>query len=243
MLCDDYSPEAVQKLEALGLPAVQPLLRALRRTDLDPYAHDTFAEILVNILLAARCDKTVDVLVSLLEHDNADVRRRAIMGMGAAGDRRAIHMLRIALYDRNDRVQQAAAQALVMLQYGAADVRACRAALYDAERRVRYYAVRQLEGARVVDSLIEATYVEDAAVRQIAVWSLGRLRVPQAGPALIDALQDHDLEVRGGAVWALGNLGSSRAVAALLPLLDDPEPVISRLAADALHKLGYAPAG
>jgi HEAT repeat protein len=80
-------------------------------------------------------------------------------------------------------------------------------------------------------------------VRQVAVWSLGRIRAPQSVPALFDALEDHDLEVRGGAIWALGNMGSSRAVAALLPLLDDPEPVIARLADDALYKLGYAPMG
>jgi HEAT repeat protein len=241
VLCEDYSPDAVQKLEAAGLASVNPLLKVLWRKDIDPYGHDTFAEILVNILLVTRCDKTVDILVSLLEHDNADVRRRAIIGMGEAGDRRAIFMLRIALYDRNDLVHQAAARALISLQYGADYLRSCRAALYDEERRVRYHAVRQLEQARAVDGLIEATYVEDGAVRQIAVWSLGRLRVPQSVPALIDALEDHDLEVRGGAVWALGNVGSSRAVSALLPLLDDAEPVIARLADDALYKLGYAP--
>ena len=243
MLCEEYSLEAVQKLEAAGQAAVGPLLKALWQLNVDPYGHDTFAEVLVNILLTTRCEKTVDVLVSLLEHDNADVRRRAINGMGEAGDKRAIPVLRIALYDRNEVVQQTAAQALITLQYGANYMRACRAALYDVERRVRYFAVRQLEQARSVDGLIEATYVEDGVVRQIAVWSLGRIRAPQSVPALTDALEDHDLEVRGGAVWALGSLGSSRAVAALLPLLDDPEPVIGRLASDALYKLGYAPIG
>jgi HEAT repeat protein len=197
----------------------------------------------VNILLKTRCEKTVDVLVALLEHDNADVRRRAIKGMGEAGDKRALHVLRIALYDRNEVVQQTAAEAVIALRYGANYLRACRSALYDEEQRVRYHAVRQLEQARSVEGLIEATYVEDGVVRQIAVWSLGRIRAPQSVPALIDALEDHDLEVRGGAVWALGNMGSIRAVAALLPLLDDPEPVIARLADDALYKLGYAPMG
>lgn len=240
LLCEDYSPEAAQKLEAAGLAAVKPLLAVLWREDIDPYGHDCFAEILVNILLTTHCDKTVDVLVALLEHDNADVRRRAITAMGEAGDKRALHMLRIALYDRNDLVQQTAAQALIRLQYGSNIQRAYRAALYDDERRVRYLAVRQLEQARSVDGLIEATYVEDGVVRQIAVWSLGRIRAPQSVPALIDALEDHDLEVRGGAVWALGNSGSRRAVTALLPLRDDPEPVIARLVDDALYKLGYA---
>jgi HEAT repeat protein len=241
VLREEYSQEAMRELEAQGEAAIGPILGALWRTDIDPYGHDTFAEVLVNILLSTGCEKTVDVLVSLLEHDNADVRRRAIKAMGEAADRRAIPVLRIALYDRNEVVQQTSAHALITLQYGANYLRACRSALYDEERRVRYYAIRQLEQARSVDGLIEGTYVEDGVVRQIAVWSLGRIRSPQSVPALIDALEDHDLEVRGGAVWALGNIGNSRAVAALVPLLDDPEPVIARLASDALHKLGYAP--
>jgi HEAT repeat protein len=242
-LCQEYSQDIARELELHGEAAVGLLLAALNRADVDPCGLDTIAEVLVNILLAARCDKTVDILVSLLENDHADVRRRAIKGMGEAGDRWAIHLLRIALYDRNDLVQQAAAQALITLQYGMDFMRACGAALYDPERRVRYYAVRQLEQACAVDGLIEATYVEDAAVRQIAVWCLGRLRAPQAVPALIDALEDHDSEVRGGAVWALGNLGNRRAVVALLPLLQDPETAIVRLVNDALDKLGYAPIG
>jgi hypothetical protein len=78
VLCEEYSQEAMRELEAQGEAAIGSILGALWRTDIDPYGHDTFAEVLVNILLSTGCEKTVDVLVSLLEHDNADVRCRAI---------------------------------------------------------------------------------------------------------------------------------------------------------------------
>lgn len=240
-LCEEYTEDAARELESYGETAIHPLLDVLWRTDVDPYGHDTFAEILVNVLLGARYVQTVDILVSLLEHENADVRRRAIAAMGDSGDRRALYMLRIALYDRNDLVQQSAAQALIKLQYGSDSLHAYKTALYNSEARVRYYAVRQLEYQRATDILVEATYNEDATIRQIAVWYLGRVRAPQALPALIDAVQDHEIEVRGGAAWALGNLGSTRAIPALLPLLNDPEAIIVQLASDALDKLGYAP--
>ncbi|HLV36770.1 MAG TPA: HEAT repeat domain-containing protein [Spirillospora sp.] len=240
-LREEYSPEAVAALQSFGTRAIQPLLNALWQPDVDPYGHDTFAEILVHILRCSRPQQAIHILVSLLEHENADVRRRAVQAMGDTRDYRAQHLLRIALYDRNDLVQQAAAQALVRLQYGTDRLHACTAALYDREPRVRYYAVRQLEEIHANNALIEATYNEDPAVRQIAVWSLGKAKVHRAMPALIDALQDHELEVRAGAAWALGRLADAEAIPALLPLLNDPEPTVVQLTSAALLKLGYAP--
>ncbi|MAS37895.1 MAG: hypothetical protein CL610_28120 [Anaerolineaceae bacterium] len=240
-LCDDYSADAANALEVMGETAVRPLRDVLRRTDLDPYAHDTFAEILVNILLRLDWRCRVDIMAGLLEHENADVRRRAARGMGLANDQRAVHVLRIVLYDRNDLVRQAAAEALITLCYGRDWARACRAALYDEDRQVRYCAIRQLEHLRATDAIMEATYNEDPMIRQIAVWHLGRVHARRAVPALIDALQDHEVEVRGGAVWALGNAGNADAVDALTALLKDPEPVIVQLVEEALLKLRTAP--
>jgi HEAT repeat protein len=240
-LSHDYCPEAAQALEQYSERAIRPLLTALWQPDIDPYGHDSFAEILVRILQTLRHPGQVEILVSLLEHENADVRRRAVVAMGESRDPRVIHMLRIALYDRNALVGQAAAQALIAFQYSLKRPSGLAAALYDPEPKVRYYAVRQLEQMQATDLLIEATYNDDVIVRQIAIWYLGRTRAPQALPALLDALQDHDFEVRGGAAWALGNLGDTQAIQALLPLLHDREPAVAQLADDALYKLGYAP--
>ena len=239
-LAVEYSPDAIRLLESCGEYAIAPLLDALLRMDIDPYGHDAFAEALVKILLGLQHPQTVNLLVVLLEHQNADVRRRAIYGLGASSDRMAAHMLRITLYDRNDLVGKAAAQALIHLLYGPPDAASFAAALADSEARVRYYAVRQLEEMQVTDSLIDATYNDDPVVRRIAIWYLGRVPVPHATQALVTALHDNDLEVRGGGVYALGNLGDPRAIDWLLPLLDDPEAAVIQLTENALYKLGYA---
>jgi HEAT repeat protein len=162
--------------------------------------------------------------------------------MGASGDRKAAHMLRITLYDRNDLVGKASAEALIELLYGPPGADSFAAALRDSEARVRYYAIRKLEELQAVDRLIEATYNDDSVVRRIAIWYLGRVYVPDAIQAMVDALRDSDMEVRGGAVYALGNLGDARAVHVLLPLLDDPDSAVASLTDDALYKLGYASA-
>ena len=239
-LAIEYSADAIRALESCGESAIAPLLDALLRPDIDPYGHDAFAEALVKILLGRRHPQTANLLVVLLEHQNADVRRRAIYGLGASGDRLAVHILRITLYDRNDLVGKAAAEALIQLLYGPPGVDSFAAALRDSEARVRYYAVRQLEQMQATDRLIAATDNEDRVVRRIAIWYLARARVAHAAQVLIHALQDSDIEVRGGAVYALGNLGDARAVKVLLPLLDDPEAVVVQLTGDALFKLGYA---
>ncbi|MBZ0303734.1 MAG: hypothetical protein K8J31_28600, partial [Anaerolineae bacterium] len=89
-LCEEYSDEAAQAVDRYDADAIPPLLRALWRQDVDPYGHDTCAEILAGILLRTRPGRTVDILVSLLAHENADVRRRMILTIGEIRARQTI---------------------------------------------------------------------------------------------------------------------------------------------------------
>ncbi len=237
-LAEEYVPEAVQALVACGLSAVEPLVNALWHTDMDPYAHDTFAEALSAILLAHHYRQATDWLVRLLEHENADVRRRVAEVLGIVGDQRAVPILRIALYDRNDSVQHAAAFAVIQLAYGTLTVETLRAALYDQDSHVRYLAVRSLEFLNADEPLFEAARNDYPLVRQIAIYYMGRVQSTAGFELLIDALQDPDDGVCLGAIWSLGQVGDTRAVPALEPLVYDQSEKVARAAHDALLKLG-----
>lgn len=239
-LAQEYDVEALQALIGCGETALAPLARGLQRLDLDPYSHDTYAEALVAILLHTQHRQAADLLVPLVEHENADVRRRAISALGDLGDRRAIPVLRIALYDRNDSVQHAAAYALIQLAYGTDLIPSLAAALYDQDQHVRYVAVRSLEFLSADDLMLEAALNEEPRVRQIAVYYIGRAKILEGFELLIDALQDPDDEICLGAIWSLGQLGNPRAMPALEQLVNDPSDNVARAAREALLKLENA---
>ncbi len=236
-LAEEYVPENVQALAACGMGAVQPLITVLWRTDLDPYAHDTFAEVLVSILLAHRHRHGVDWLTPLLEHENADVRRRVIEALSLTGDKTVLPVLRAALHDRNDSVQYAAAYAVIHLTYGALSAGSLAAALYDEDEQVRYLAVRSLEFLNATQYMFEAARNDLPLVRQIAVYYMGRVQSADGFELLIDALQDPDDGVCLGAIWSLGQVGNARAAPALEPLVKDPSEAVARAAREALLKL------
>jgi HEAT repeat protein len=237
-LARDYVPEAARALQVYGKAAIEPLIRALWHKGHDPYAHDTYAEILISILLATEHQRAVDLLVPLVEHENADVRRRVVLTLGSLGDRRALPILRIALYDRNDSVRHAAAYAVIEVAYGGDSAESLRAALADAEAHVRYIAVRSLEFMDASSYMLEAARNDEPRVRRIAVYYVGKARLSAGYDLLIDALQDPDDEVCLGAIWSLGQIGNPKVIPALEELVADPSHNVARAAREALLKLG-----
>ena len=236
-LCEDYVPEAVQLLTQCGLQAVEALLVVLGNAQVDPYAHDTFAEILVSILLQHRHPYAVGWLGSLVEHENSDVRRRIVTALGELGDIQALPLLRYALQDRQDMVRHSAAYGIINLAYGSESVEALRLALYDEAAHVRYIAVRSLEFLDASDIMLEAARNDLPEVRQIAVYYLGKIQLQAGFERLIDALQDPDDGVCLGAIWSLGQIGDARAAGALHQLVNDPSEHVARAAQEALLKL------
>ncbi len=239
-LAQEYEIEAIHSLVNCGEAAIEPLVAGLNRLDLDPYAHDTYSEALVSILLGTQNQRATDILVPLVEHENADVRRRAVSALGDLGDRRAIPVLRISLYDRNDSVQHATAYALIQLAYGTDLIQALSAALYDEDMHVRYVAVRSLEFLNADDLMLEAAINDEPRIRQIAVYYIGRAKVLDGFELLIDALQDPDDEICLGAIWSLGQLGNPRAMPALEQLINDVSENVARASREALIKLENA---
>jgi HEAT repeat protein len=241
-LCDVYSPEAARALEAYGSSAIAPIVLVLGRAHVDPYAHETFAEILINILLATNNSHAVEILQKLTRHANGEVRRRAVDALQYIGGKQAIHVLRDALDDEYDAVQYSAAYALIHLLYGHDDeVLAYIAALQDDHPHVRYIAVKSLEFLQSVPGMLAALENDSVAVRRIAVYCLGRMQVSEAVSPLIVALRDDDFEVRLGAIWALGELKNSRAINEIRPFIGDDNERVGRVVREALHKLGYRP--
>jgi HEAT repeat protein len=241
-LCEDYSPEAAQTLEAYGNLALTPLLSILEVTNVDPYAHETFAEILINILLKSPNSHAVDILEKLTRHVNGEVRRRAVDALSHIGGERAIQALRDALDDEYDAVQYSAAYALIHLLYGHEDAtQAYIAALNDHHPHIRYIAVKSLEFMQSTQGMMAALENDSVAVRRIAVYCLGSMKASESVTSLIVALRDDDFEVRLGAIWALGELKNSRAINEIRPFIGDDNDRVVRVVREALHKLGYRP--
>lgn len=241
-LCETYSPEAARALEAYGNSAITSIVLVLGRANVDPYAHETFAEILVNILLSTHNNHAVGILQKLTHHANGEVRRRAVDALQHIGGEQAVEVLRDALDDEYDAVQYSAAYALIHLLYGQDDeVSVYIAALNDDHPHVRYIAVKSLEFLQSAQGMLAALENDSVAVRRIAVYCLGRVGASEAVNPLIVALRDDDFEVRLGAIWALGELKNSRAINEIRPFIGDDNDRVVRVVRESLHKLGYRP--
>lgn len=241
-LCEAYSPEAARALEIHGSSALDPLVNILGHRNVDPYAHETFAEILINILLKTKNDHAVDILQKLTHHENGEVRRRSVDALRHIGGEQAVRVLRDALDDEYDAVQYSAAYALIHLLYGREDeILAYIAALNDSHPHMRYIAVKSLEFMQSTRGMMAALENDSVAVRRIAVYCLGRMQASESLNSLIVALRDVDFEVRLGAIWALGELKNSRAINEIRPFIGDDNDRVVRVVRESLHKLGYRP--
>jgi HEAT repeat protein len=123
-------------------------------------------------------------------------------------------------------------------------------AMGDAEGAVRDWALAALEAlgppaAGDTDALVK--FLADARLN-IAYWAatlLGRLGedadAAKVVPVLVQALEKHpDLAVRERAAWALGKIGPNAidALPALKNVAGDPKLRLSRLAREAIDKIG-----
>jgi HEAT repeat protein len=123
-------------------------------------------------------------------------------------------------------------------------------AMGDADGAVRDWALAALESlgppaAEDTDALVKL--LTDARLN-IAYWAatlIGRLGedadAAKVVPALVQALNEHaDLAVRERAAWALGKIGPSAvdALPALKNVAGDPKLRLSRLAREAIDKIG-----
>lgn len=124
-------------------------------------------------------------------------------------------------------------------------VRQVEQSLCDPDPEIRLIAVQLLAkaGAHAIRSLTIAVSDEDATVRLKAVEALGQC--PEAAdvvPPLVQGLADSDAHVRMAAAKGLGSAGAlaRSAIPALICALADVNLIFSRLAAQALSRIGVA---
>lgn len=86
--------------------------------------------------------------------------------------------------------------------------------------------------------LIRALAGGDRDARSWAAAALARLPGPQSVSALIAASADADVDVRAAVLHALGELRAPEAVTPLLFSLSERDSYLTRIAADALIRLG-----
>jgi HEAT repeat protein len=99
-----------------------------------------------------------------------------------------------------------------------------------------------MEDPTVLDPLLSALGDADAAVRTLAVTTLGRLKDERAANPLVKALHDRAADVREAAAEALREIGDRRAMEPLVAALKDESSGVRWRAASALDSLGWSPA-
>jgi HEAT repeat protein len=113
-----------------------------------------------------------------------------------------------------------------------------------AENELRAEAAEALSHIPTPQTLVALSLVASGdapvAVREAAIWALGRLGDPGAVFVLIDVLerQDEDVQLRASAAEALGAAGDERAASSLLLALRDPAREVRFWAMYALGAVG-----
>ena len=228
---------AVQVLRKIGIPAVRPLVQALRN-DEDPNIRKETAEALGFIGDV----KAIRPLIQALEDDDDGVQEESMKALIKIGVP-SIDALAKVLNDRNNQVRKHAVQALGEIK----DARAVESliqVLTDSDVDVLGDAVSALEkiGIASVKPLIRALKDKDSQIRKLAVEALGEIRDTRAVEPLIQVLSDNDSIVRGEAADALSKISDIRAVEPLIQVLSDNDSNVRCKAALALGEIRHAKA-
>jgi len=149
-----------------------------------------------------------ELIKTLGEQEEAQVRRTAASLLGKVGGVQAVDVLVAALDDADEQVCAAAVASLGRI------------------------------GDRRSVSPLCAMLKSECNLRQHAAEALGEIGDPRAVGALIGALGDARYVVRIAAIRALGRIGDRRAIEPLVTVLGDCDSSIRRIAAAALIRIG-----
>jgi HEAT repeat protein len=235
---DDVRRTAAWALGELEDPkAVEPLMRLVRRTDIDAEVRASAIHALGEI----EDPRSAGVFVELLTNDtSAEVRRRAAWALGEMEVSEGVEPLIQALKDSDAEVRSIVVWALGEIEDARAVVPLTQL-LQDSNTEVRrkvLWALGEMGDERAVSSISTALKDDDAEVRSMAAWALGEIEGTEAVSALIGALQDPEADVRLKVAWALGEIGDARAAEPLMQVLqNDSSKEVRRQAARALADL------
>ncbi|MBX2869406.1 MAG: HEAT repeat domain-containing protein [Acidiferrobacterales bacterium] len=154
----------------------------------------------------------VSALISALNNENVEVRRRAAHSLG------------------HHQTAEVAEVLIGALAKGESNV---------LVRRAVFGALGRIGDARSVPAAMDCiTNEPETSVRVLCALSLEKIRTEEAEAAAILATQDVELSVQRAGVLSLGNQGSSRAVSVLTALLAESRPELQLPAVRALGKTG-----
>lgn len=179
----------------------------------------------VSEALSAFGTVAVPELLACLNGDTAAATRVwAARILGTIGDTRATDDLVARLYDRDDRLRMAAAEALGGIKDPRALQSLVRATLRDPAPQVRAhaaFAVSAIEGPRALDVMVAALADPDYGTRIRALEAFETMRLDDTAP-LEAALRDPNLEVRRRAALALERVGYLEKIVGELTAPDRP---------------------
>jgi HEAT repeat protein/tRNA A-37 threonylcarbamoyl transferase component Bud32 len=189
--------------------------------------------------------KATDLLVSLLQHQSEQFRRRAVESLSTTSNKETLRGLVSALKDKEWWVTIRVADAIGTCG-GTRIVDAALMLLKDSDAFVRECAfeiLQAMKDERALNSLVKA--LKNKPIRESAVEALAALGDKRAVPLFINMLEgDTDTEATMIAIRALVALGEPQAIHPLLAQLQKPDKTIQQEALRALAVLTneeYAP--
>ena len=185
---NDFSvqSEAAKVLGSLGSPAMDELIRALKKKDKQTRLG------IIEALTVIRDPQAIEALTETLKDASSEVRWETAIALGEIGDDRATGPLVHALKDYDKYVRFGAAFALAKLGWKPAD---------DTEKAFYFAGMQEwkavkMMGKSAIPALSHILNDRDSNVRQNVIGILGEIGDPDATPALIRSLGDENTEVR-----------------------------------------------
>lgn len=156
-------------------------------------------------------ERSLDLLVGLLNDVSPTVRNRAVLSIEKVGSPRVIaNLIEAFVREEEPAIRETIVAVALKLSV-------------------------DIAMARLTEKY---TREENSRNRAMIIRCLGIAAIPQTLPLLAMGLRDSDSRVRANAVEAVGLLNDTQAVELLLPLLNDPNNRVRSNAATALWKLG-----
>jgi len=232
-------------VEAIGLPAVLPLTRALEDVLPEKRANAAYALRLLGTEheldkeLTGALQKSVEILASLLEDENEMVRGNAALALAGLKETGSAEKLKAMLKDPAGFPRAMAASALALLQETSA-VEDILPLLDDADRNVRAHAARALgllKDMSARDGLVEKLSDASEEVRLSSLKALKQLGGEEIAPDIVELLNDASERVRLETLDTLKALDPAFAFDYIMKALDDQNSLV-RLNATRLLGVG-----
>ncbi|MBI4685298.1 MAG: HEAT repeat domain-containing protein [Nitrospirae bacterium] len=180
-------------------------------------------------------------LERLLEHEDVEVRRKAIETLQGSPSDAAVKLLLKAMRDISWRVRKTAVDVLIEEYPIEKYIKGLIELLYlDDNAGARNSAIEMLIrlDKKTTSFLIDAFDTANRDVRKFIIDILGEFRDKRSLPLMLNALKDEDDNVRATVVEHLGKIGEPAVVDALIEIIQSGDLWTAYPAADALGRIG-----